>query len=202
VQVVTFSALRSPCARVQVVDNYDSFTYNTAHLLGVLGAEPSIVPNDGATLEDIAGFAPDGILLSAGPGTPDDAGITLDVIRRFRGKIPLLGICLGHQAIACAYGGQVRGGGRLLHGKLCPVEHDASGLFSGLPNPVQMARYNSLLVDPASLPRELVVTARSEIGEVMALEQRQERVQGVQFHPESVLSELGARLLANWLAQL
>jgi anthranilate synthase/aminodeoxychorismate synthase-like glutamine amidotransferase len=188
--------------RVLIVDNYDSFTYNTAQLLGVLGAECSIVLNDQTTLSEIRNLAPHGILLSAGPGTPDDAGITLDVIRQFSGAIPLLGVCLGHQAIAQAFGGRVVGGGRLLHGKLSAVEHDGSGVFQSLPNPLHMARYNSLLVDELGFPDTLRVTARSEIGEVMGLSHRTLQVQGVQFHPESVLSVNGRQLLANWLLEL
>lgn len=189
-------------ASVVIVDNYDSFTYNTLQLLGVLGAECRVVLNDAVTTADIEAYQPMGILLSAGPGTPDEAGITLEAIRHFAGRVPILGVCLGHQAIAQAFGGRVAGGGRMMHGKTCVVEHDGAGLFRGLPQPVNMARYNSLLVDEAALPRELRVTAHSSLGEVMGLEHRQLPIQGVQFHPESILSESGGKLLANWLELL
>jgi anthranilate synthase/aminodeoxychorismate synthase-like glutamine amidotransferase len=189
-------------ASVIIVDNYDSFTYNTLHLLAQLGAACRVLLNDAVTTADIEAYQPMGILLSAGPGTPDEAGITLEAIRHFAGRVPILGVCLGHQAIAQAFGGRVVGGGRMMHGKTCIVEHDGAGLFRGLPQPVNMARYNSLLVDEASIPPELRVTARSDLGEVMALEHRRLPIQGVQFHPESILSECGGKLLANWLEQL
>jgi anthranilate synthase/aminodeoxychorismate synthase-like glutamine amidotransferase len=187
---------------VLIVDNYDSFTYNTVQLLGELGADSLVVLNDQTSLDAIAAVSPQGILLSAGPGTPDDAGITLDVIRHFAGRVPLLGVCLGHQAIAQAFGGRVVGGGRLMHGKTARIEHDGDGLFRGLAQPAIMARYNSLLVEELSLPADLEVTARSSEGEVMGLRHRNLPIEGVQFHPESVLSEGGNRLLANWLERL
>jgi para-aminobenzoate synthetase component 2 len=191
-----------PAPRVLIVDNYDSFTYNTAQLLSFLGADCHIALNDRTNLGEVASLGPHGILLSAGPGTPDDAGVTLELIRHFSGKIPLLGVCLGHQAIAQAFGARVVRGGRLLHGKVSAVEHDGSDVFRTLPSPLRMARYNSLLVEESSLPDVLRVTARSETGEVMALSHRRLPVQGVQFHPESVLSESGGQLLANWLLEL
>jgi len=187
---------------IVIIDNYDSFTYNTVQLLGQLGAACHVVLNDRVSTSDIAALRPRGILLSAGPGTPDDAGITLAAIAQFAGHIPILGVCLGHQAIAQAFGGRVVGGGRLMHGKTSQIEHDGGGLFRGLPRPAVMARYNSLLVDEASLPPTLRVTARSSEGEIMALAHAEWPVQGVQFHPESILSESGGRLLANWLEQL
>jgi anthranilate synthase component 2/para-aminobenzoate synthetase component 2 len=187
---------------IVIIDNYDSFTYNTVQLLGQLGAACHVVLNDQVSLSDIAALRPRGILLSAGPGTPDDAGITLAAIASFAGHVPILGVCLGHQAIAQAFGGRVVGGGRLMHGKTSQIEHDGSGLFQGLPRPAVMARYNSLLVEAASLPPSLHITARSSEGEIMALSHAQLPVQGVQFHPESILSESGGRLLSNWLKQL
>jgi anthranilate synthase/aminodeoxychorismate synthase-like glutamine amidotransferase len=187
---------------VLLVDNYDSFTYNTVQLLGALGARCTVVRNDQCAASDLEPLAPDGILLSAGPGTPRDAGITLDVIARYAGRIPLLGVCLGHQAIAHAFGGQVISGGRLLHGKTSEVVHDGTGLFSGLPRPAVMARYNSLLVEEGSLPPSLRVTARSEHNEIMGLSHDRDAVEGVQFHPESVLSCGGDRLFTNWLDRL
>jgi para-aminobenzoate synthetase component 2 len=187
---------------VVIVDNYDSFTYNTVQLLGQLGTECRVVLNDQVGVADIEALRPSGILLSAGPGIPDDAGITLEVISHFAGRIPILGVCLGHQAIARAFGGRVIAGGRLMHGKTSQIEHDGSGLFRGLPHPAIMARYNSLLVDPATLPSTLRVAARSKEGEIMALAHTELAIQGVQFHPESFLSESGARLFSNWLEQL
>jgi anthranilate synthase/aminodeoxychorismate synthase-like glutamine amidotransferase len=189
-------------AHVVIVDNYDSFTYNTVHALGGLGARCTVVLNDALPASALADLAPDGILLSAGPGTPLDAGITLDVITSYAGRVPLLGVCLGHQAIAYAFGGRVLGGGRLMHGKTSAIEHDGSGLFAGLPNPAIMARYNSLLVEEPSLPGELRVTARSETGEIMALEHERLDIAAVQFHPESALSQGGDRLFSNWLRRL
>jgi anthranilate synthase/aminodeoxychorismate synthase-like glutamine amidotransferase len=189
-------------ALIAIVDNYDSFTYNTVQLLGQLGADCRVLLNDQVDTRELAELRPQGILLSAGPGTPDEAGVTLDVIRHFAGRIPLLGVCLGHQAIAQAFGARVVAGGRLMHGKTSRIEHDGTGIFLGLPQPARMARYNSLLVDPDTVPATLRVTARSSEGEIMALAHAELAVQGVQFHPESVLSESGGQLLANWLRQL
>lgn len=186
-------------ASVVIVDNYDSFTYNTVQLLGSLGARCTVVLNDQMSSADLERLSPGGILLSAGPGTPLDAGITLDVIARFAGRVPLLGVCLGHQAIAHAFGGRVVNARRLMHGKTSRIEHDGRGLFLGVPRPALMARYNSLLVDEASLPATLRVTARSEDDEIMGLEHRTHDVQAVQFHPESFLSQAGAQLMSNWL---
>jgi anthranilate synthase/aminodeoxychorismate synthase-like glutamine amidotransferase len=199
---VSSSGANAARGGILIIDNYDSFTYNTVQLLGELGASATVLLNDRTTLVEIEAFAPSGILLSAGPGTPEDAGITLDVIRHFGASVPLFGVCLGHQAIAHAFGARVVGGGRLMHGKACRVEHDGRGVFRGLANPAIMARYNSLLVEEASLPADLRVTARSSEGEVMALCHVRLPIQGVQFHPESVLSEGGKRLLANWIEQL
>lgn len=187
---------------VVIIDNYDSFTYNTVQLLAQLGARCEVVLNDRVSVREIEALSPAGVLLSAGPGTPDEAGITLEAIRHFAGKVPLLGVCLGHQAIARAFGGCVLGGGRLMHGKTSRIHHSGTGLFEGVPNPATMARYNSLLVDEASLPTSLRVTARSSEGELMALTHETLAISGVQFHPESVLSENGSDLLANWLKQL
>jgi para-aminobenzoate synthetase component II len=187
---------------VVIIDNYDSFTYNTVQLLEQLGARCKVVLNDQRRSAEIEALGPRGILLSAGPGTSEQAGITLEVIKAYAGRVPLLGVCLGHQAIAHAFGGRVVSGGRLVHGKTSNIEHEGLGLFRGLPRPAIMARYNSLLVEERSLPEELRVTARSSEGEVMALEHESLAIQGVQFHPESILSESGARLLANWLEQL
>jgi len=193
---------RSFAAHVVVVDNYDSFTYNTVQLLGSLGARCTVVLNDQMSAADLERLAPRGILLSAGPGTPLSAGITLDVIARFAGRVPLLGVCLGHQAIAHAFGGRVVNAARLMHGKTSRIEHGGAGLFRGLPQPAWMARYNSLLVDEASLPPSLRVTARSDENEVMALEHATHEIRAVQFHPESALSQGGAQLMSNWLERL
>jgi para-aminobenzoate synthetase component II len=187
---------------VVIIDNYDSFTYNTVQVLGGLGARCTVVLNDQLSAAELEALSPDGILLSAGPGTPLDAGITLDVISRFAGRVPLLGVCLGHQAIAHAFGGRVVGGGRLMHGKTSRIEHGGVRLFQGMPQPAVMARYNSLLVEESTLPPTLRVTARSAEGEIMGLEHERLDVQAVQFHPESALSEHGERLFSNWLARL
>jgi len=187
---------------VVIVDNYDSFTYNTVQLLGELGARCDVVLNDRASVSELAALNPRGLLLSAGPGTPDDAGITLEAIAHFAGLVPILGVCLGHQAIAQAFGGRVVAGGRLMHGKTSSIRHGGDGLFRGLPNPATMARYNSLLVEQASLPASLRVTARSSEGEIMALEHVTHAIFGIQFHPESALSENGGALLGNWLKLL
>lgn len=189
-------------ANVVIVDNYDSFTYNTVQLLGSLGARCTVVRNDQMAAADLEQLSPRGILLSAGPGTPVEAGITLDVIAHFAGKVPLLGVCLGHQAIAHAFGGRVVNAARLMHGKASRIEHGGVGLFRGVPQPALMARYNSLLVEEASLPTTLVVTARSDENEIMALEHSTHDIQAVQFHPESVLSRGGAQLMSNWLERL
>jgi anthranilate synthase/aminodeoxychorismate synthase-like glutamine amidotransferase len=187
---------------IVVIDNYDSFTYNLVHLLASAGASCQVVRNDALTADAIGALRPRGLILSAGPGTPEDAGITLEVIARYHEHIPMLGVCLGHQSIARAFGARVVGGGRLLHGKTSRIEHDGLPPFDGLPNPLTMARYNSLLVDEATLPEEIQVSARSEHGEVMGVRHRRFPVYGVQFHPESILSERGRDLMHNWLNRL
>jgi anthranilate synthase/aminodeoxychorismate synthase-like glutamine amidotransferase len=185
-----------------VVDNYDSFTFNVVQVLEQLGARTDVRSNDGIDLEGIEKLAPEGILLSPGPGTPDQAGITLDVIRRFAGELPLFGICLGHQAIARAYGGGVVRAGRLMHGRTSPIVHQGRGVFAGVPSPFVAARYHSLLVDPATLPPCLEPTAWTTEGELMGLRHRSLELEGVQFHPESFLTEHGATLLAAFVARL
>jgi len=186
--------------RVLIIDNYDSFTYNLVQELGELGAEPVVFRNDAVSVEQIEQIAPERILISPGPGRPEAAGITTTVIAHFAGKIPLLGVCLGHQAIGQVFGGQVVAAPTLMHGKTSAISHDDAGVFAGLPQPFTATRYHSLVVDPDSLPGELVVTARSEDGVIMGLRHRELDVEGVQFHPESILTIEGPRLLANFMA--
>jgi anthranilate synthase/aminodeoxychorismate synthase-like glutamine amidotransferase len=188
--------------RVIVVDNYDSFTYNLVQYLESQGALCEVFLNDRISAEAIALREPDGILLSPGPGTPDDAGVTLEVIAALAGRFPILGVCLGHQSIAQALGGRVVRAGRLMHGKTSPIEHDGRTLFSGLPSPFTATRYHSLIVEPQSLPDCLEVSARTAEGEIMGLRHREQPLEGVQFHPESILTDHGHALVGNWLALL
>jgi len=190
---------------VLVIDNYDSFTYNLVQYLGELGAEPVVRRNDAIAVEAIGELAPRAIVLSPGPGTPAEAGITVPAVRRWAGTVPILGVCLGHQAIGEAFGGKVVRARTLMHGKTSPVEHDGKGVFSGLPTPLTCTRYHSLVVEQESLPAELEVTARTPEagggGEViMGLRHRTLPIEGVQFHPESVLTSHGKQLIRNFLA--
>jgi len=189
-------------ARVFLVDNYDSFTYNIAQELGELGAHVEVARNDAFTLDQLAAQRPDGIVISPGPGTPADAGLSNDVIRRFGGHIPLLGVCLGHQCIGEVYGGQVVRAPELVHGKTSLIHHDDRGVFTGLQQPFDATRYHSLVVAPDSVPDSLEVTARTANGLIMGLRHREWAVEGVQFHPESILTTAGMDLLANFLATL
>jgi anthranilate synthase component II len=188
--------------RVLVVDNYDSFVYNLVQELGELGAEPVVYRNDAIDVAGIRAEQPDAVLISPGPGRPDDGGVSLAAIGELAGEIPLLGVCLGHQCIGQSYGGTVGPAPHLMHGKTSEIHHDGQGIFAGLPNPFVATRYHSLVVDPDSVPAELEVTARSTDGVVMGLRHRTQRVEGVQFHPESVLTASGPALLANFLGQL
>ncbi|GAB3674587.1 aminodeoxychorismate/anthranilate synthase component II [Angustibacter aerolatus] len=187
-------------ARVLVVDNYDSFVFTIVGYLRQLGAECEVVRNDAITPADGAGY--DGVLLSPGPGTPEDAGVCVDMVHACaeRGQ-PMLGVCLGHQALGVAYGGVVDRAPELLHGKTSQVEHDGAGVLRGLPTPFTATRYHSLTIEPATVPDELEVTSRTASGVVMSVRHRDLPLEGVQFHPESVLTEGGHRLLANWLEQ-
>jgi anthranilate synthase/aminodeoxychorismate synthase-like glutamine amidotransferase len=187
---------------VVVVDNYDSFTYNLVQYVASLGANCEVLLNDRTTVPEIAARAPDGILLSPGPGTPDDAGVTLDVIRELSPKTPVFGVCLGHQSIGQAFGGKVIRAPRLMHGKTSPIEHDGKGVFRDLPSPFLATRYHSLIVEESTLPACLEVSARTKEGEIMALRHRSSAVEGVQFHPESILTEHGLSLIENWLKSL
>ncbi len=187
-------------ARILVVDNYDSFVYNLVQYLAQIGAEVEVWRNDDSRFEatDWAdGF--DGVLLSPGPGTPEAAGVCIDVVRSKAGSIPIFGVCLGLQSIAVAYGGVVDRAPELLHGKTSPVSHDGRGVFAGLPSPFTATRYHSLALEPDSVPAVLEVTARTDTGVIMALRHRELPIEAVQFHPESVLTEHGYQLLANWL---
>jgi len=182
-----------------VIDNYDSFTYNLVQYFGELGADPVVKRNDAITANEVEKMRPDKIVISPGPGTPADAGISMDLIRRFGPKLPILGVCLGHQSIGEVYGGKVVRAERLMHGKTSPIRHDGKGVFAGLPNPFEATRYHSLLVENKSVPACLEVTADTAEGEIMGLRHREFPVHGVQFHPESILSKEGKDLLANFL---
>jgi len=182
-----------------LIDNYDSFTWNLVHFLGEEGAECVVRRNDALSAADALALKPQAIVLSPGPCTPDDAGICLELIRTASGSIPILGVCLGHQAIGQAYGGKVVRARVPMHGKLSSVFHDNSGLFRGMPKGFRATRYHSLIVERASLPAELAVTAETEDGTIMGLAHRRHPVHGVQFHPESIATEQGHRLLANFL---
>ena len=188
---------------ILVLDNYDSFTYNLVQYLGELGAEPVVRRNDEVTVAEVEAAAPDAIVISPGPGRPADAGISIALVRHFTGRRPILGVCLGHQALGEAFGGRIVRADRLMHGKTSPVAHTGSGVFAGLPNPFPAMRYHSLVVDPASVTAQLEVTAwsadRPPGSEIMGLTHRTEPVFGVQFHPESVGTEVGMRIIENFL---
>jgi len=188
--------------RVVVVDNYDSFTYNLVQYVETLGGQCDVRLNDRVTVEEISALAPHGILLSPGPGDPDDAGVTLDVISKLSGKISIFGVCLGHQAIGQAFGGKVIRAPELMHGKTSGILHDGRSIFAGLPSPFEATRYHSLIVEEATFPAALEVTARTQKGEIMGLRHRELAVEGVQFHPESILTDHGLRLIENWLTSL
>ncbi len=185
--------------RVLLIDNYDSFTYNLVQRFGELGAEPEVFRNDEITVEGIGERRPDRLVISPGPGTPAEAGVSGPAIRRFLGEIPILGVCLGHQALAAVLGGEVVRAPRLMHGKTSEIHHDGLGVYRGLPNPFPATRYHSLIVREASLPAELVKTAWTAEDEVMGIRHRNGLAEGVQFHPESFLTEAGSALLRNFL---
>jgi anthranilate synthase component II len=182
-----------------MIDNYDSFTYNLVQYFGELGEDVRVVRNDAIDLEGIAALAPARIVLSPGPCTPNEAGVSLPLIRAFAGKLPILGVCLGHQAIGQAFGGRVVHAGRVMHGKTSDIRHASKGVFAGLPSPFRATRYHSLVIERASLPDCLEITAESEDGEIMGVRHKTLPVEGVQFHPESILTEHGHALLKNFL---
>jgi len=183
-----------------LIDNYDSFTYNLAQYFGELGAEVHVHRNDALTVAEIAAWQPSHLVISPGPCTPSEAGISVAAITAFAGKIPILGVCLGHQAIGQAFGGRIVRAQRVMHGKLSAVTHDGRGVFTGLPSPFSVTRYHSLAIERATLPSCLEVTATSEDGEIMGVRHRELAVEGVQFHPEAILTEHGHALLSNFLA--
>ncbi len=186
---------------ILVVDNYDSFTYNLVQYLGEMGGDPIVRRNDQITVEEIGEMAPTAIVLSPGPGVPANAGITIDAVRRFGQTIPMLGVCLGHQAIGEAYGGRIVRANRLMHGKTSRIVHDGTGIFAGVPSPLEVMRYHSLTIDPASLPSELEIAAHSaeDEREIHAVRHRVHPVWGVQFHPESIMTQAGKDILKNFL---
>jgi len=184
-----------------MIDNYDSFTYNLVQYFGELGEEVRVVRNDAIDIEGITALAPARIVISPGPCTPREAGISVELVREFAGKLPILGVCLGHQAIGEACGGRIVHAGRVMHGKTSAISHDGKGVYAGLPSPFVATRYHSLVIERASLPASLLVTARSEDGEIMGVRHAQFALEGVQFHPESILSEHGHALLTNFLRQ-
>ena len=184
---------------ILVIDNYDSFTYNLVQYLGEMGADLNVQRNDAVSLRDIAAMKPEKIVISPGPGTPDDAGVTLDLIKEFGRTTPIFGVCLGVQAIGQALGGRVVRADKLMHGKTSRVTHRGQGVFAGLPSPFQATRYHSLIVEQSSLPEVLEITAESEDGEIMGLRHRDWPLEGVQFHPEAILTEHGKQMLRNFL---
>lgn len=188
--------------RVVVIDNYDSFTYNLVQALRVLGASCEVYRHDAVTVDELVAQGPDGVVLGPGPCTPDEAGITLGVIRALEGRAAILGVCLGHQAIGQVYGARVERAARPVHGKTSPAFHDGQGIYKNLPSPFEVGRYNSLLIERSTVPPCLRVTATSDQGEVLGLAHRDFPTEGVQFHPESILTPRGPALLAGWLRGL
>jgi anthranilate synthase/aminodeoxychorismate synthase-like glutamine amidotransferase len=184
---------------ILMIDNYDSFTYNLVQYLGQLGQDVVVYRNDGITIDEIRKFAPDAIFLSPGPCTPKEAGITVDVIRELHKSVPIMGVCLGHQAIGYTFGGNVVRAGRLMHGKTSQILHDGNSIFKGLPNPFTAGRYHSLLVEKVSLPSCLEISAETEEGEIMGIRHQEYLVEGIQFHPESILTPHGKRIIKNFL---
>ena len=185
---------------ILLLDNYDSFTYNLAQYLGELGCQVEVHRNDKISVDEIARRKPERIVISPGPCTPQDAGICIELVQRLSGRFPILGVCLGHQAIGAAFGGRVIRAPKLFHGKTSSIHHDSKGVFQNLPDPFTATRYHSLIVERKSLPRELAITAETSDGIIMGLRHRRHTLEGVQFHPESVLTESGKRLLQNFLS--
>jgi anthranilate synthase/aminodeoxychorismate synthase-like glutamine amidotransferase len=188
--------------RVLLVDNYDSFVYNLVQELGELGADPVVHRNDAVDVDAVLRLAPDAVIVSPGPGRPEDAGVSMEVVRRLAGRIPILGVCLGHQCIGQAFGASIVRAPQLMHGKTSQVHHRGSGLYAGIPDPFVAARYHSLVVTPATVPAELSVTATTADGVVMGLRHRTLDVEGVQFHPESIFTPSGPSLLGNFLERV
>jgi anthranilate synthase/aminodeoxychorismate synthase-like glutamine amidotransferase len=186
--------------RLLLVDNYDSFTYNLVQAFLVLGAEVLVHRNDAITVAQALALEPTHLCISPGPGTPRDAGVSIDMIREFAGRVPVLGVCLGHQSIVEALGGEVVRAGRLMHGKVSMVDHDGRGIFAGVPQPFAAGRYHSLIAEPGTLPPVLDVSAQTAEGEIMAVRHRELSMDGVQFHPESILTPDGPKLMGNFLA--
>jgi anthranilate synthase/aminodeoxychorismate synthase-like glutamine amidotransferase len=184
---------------ILVIDNYDSFTYNLVQYLGEMDGPPVVYRNDSITAEDAAELSPDGIVISPGPGSPDDAGISVDLIRRCS-TVPILGVCLGHQSIGAAFGARIVRAKRIMHGKCSSIYHDECGIFGGVPRPFAAARYHSLVIDPSSVPDCLMVTARTDDGEIMGVRHREYPIFGIQFHPESIMTEHGRQILRNFLS--
>lgn len=184
---------------ILVIDNYDSFTYNLVQYLGEMGQELVVRRNDKVTLEEIAALKPDRIVISPGPCTPNEAGVSVPLIQRFAGEIPILGVCLGHQSIGQAFGGDVIRNYRVLHGKTSQIHHRGEGIFKGIPTPFQATRYHSLVIKRETMPDCLEITAETDEGEVMAVRHREHAIEGVQFHPESVMTPIGKELLRNWV---
>jgi anthranilate synthase/aminodeoxychorismate synthase-like glutamine amidotransferase len=182
-----------------LLDNYDSFTYNLYQYLSELGEQVEVIRNDKITVAEVEALRPDRVVISPGPCTPDDAGISCDLIAHMAGKVPVLGVCLGHQSLGQVFGGNVVRAGRLMHGKTSPISHDGKGLFEGVPNPFEAVRYHSLLVEKESLPDCLQITAESDQGEIMGLRHKEYVVEGIQFHPESIMTAVGKELLRNFL---
>ncbi len=184
---------------ILMIDNYDSFTYNLVHYLGELGEKVLVFRNDKITLEEIGRLNPDMVVVSPGPCTPKEAGISVDLIREFAGMIPILGVCLGHQSIGYAFGGNIVRAKRLLHGKTSQIYHDGKGIYDGVPNPFEATRYHSLLIEKESLPNKLEVTAWTDEGEIMGVRHKEYLIEGVQFHPESILTKHGKDILKNFI---
>ena len=184
---------------ILVIDNYDSFTYNLVQYLGELGQEPQVRRNDKITLEEIEELAPERIVISPGPCTPNEAGISIDVVNHFSGKLPILGVCLGHQSIGQAFGGRIVRAERLMHGKTSMIEHDGLSIYGGVPSPFEATRYHSLVVERSTLPDCLEISAETREGEIMGLRHKEYPVEGVQFHPESILTSEGKNILSNFL---